>query len=120
MFRATLRSSSAGTAPGPPSKRSSCLMHSLGVAQIVKHHSIGQAHWRRPSSILNTQAPGGSPMLPSVVAPSAVTPIEELANALNEVGPLHGLPFEERLWLASHGQEYHAYPGDLLFEEGAP
>ncbi len=60
-------------------------------------------------------------MLPSIlVAPSAVTPLEELANALDQVGPLHGLPFEDRLWLASHGQEYHANPGEILFEEGAP
>lgn len=60
-------------------------------------------------------------MLPSVVvAPTTVTPLEELANALDQVGPLHGLPFEDRLWLARHGQEFHANPGDLLFEEGAP
>jgi signal transduction histidine kinase len=60
-------------------------------------------------------------MLPSIlVAPSAVTPIEDLANALDQVGPLQGLPFEDRLWLARHGQEYHADPGEMLFEEGAP
>lgn len=60
-------------------------------------------------------------MLPSIlVAPSAITPVEEIANALDQVGPLHGLPFEDRLWLARHGQEYHANPGDILFEEGAP
>ncbi len=60
-------------------------------------------------------------MLPSIlIAPSAVTPVEELANALDRVGPLHGLAFEDRLWLARHGQEYHANPGDILFEEGAP
>jgi signal transduction histidine kinase len=60
-------------------------------------------------------------MLPSIlIAPSAITPLEELANALDQVGPLHGLPFEDRLWIARHGQEYHANPGDVLFEEGAP
>ena len=33
---------------------------------------------------------------------------------------MHGLPLEDRLWLARHGQEYIANAGDILFEEGAP
>jgi signal transduction histidine kinase len=30
------------------------------------------------------------------------------------------LPFEDRLWLARHGEEVVAQPGEILFEEGAP
>jgi hypothetical protein len=48
------------------------------------------------------------------------TPVEEIAEAIDHIGPLHGLPFEDRLWLARHGQEVVANPGDILFEEGAP
>jgi signal transduction histidine kinase len=57
---------------------------------------------------------------PTVVAPETPTPPEEIAEALNRVGALHGLSFEDRLWLARHGQEYVANPGDILFEEAAP
>jgi signal transduction histidine kinase len=57
---------------------------------------------------------------PTVVAPATPTPLEEVAEAIDNIGPLHGLPFEDRLWLARHGQEYIANPGDILFEEGAP
>jgi signal transduction histidine kinase len=60
-------------------------------------------------------------MFSSVVAtPPAPTPIEEIAEALERIGPLHGLAFEERLWLARHGHEMVANAGDILFEEGAP
>ena len=57
---------------------------------------------------------------PAVTAPATPTPVEEIAAALDHIGPLHGLPLEERLWLARHGQEVTAEPGDILFEEGAP
>ena len=57
---------------------------------------------------------------PAVIAPAAPTPAEEIAEALDRIGPLHGLPFEDRLWLARHGQEYVAGAGDVLFEEGSP
>jgi len=57
---------------------------------------------------------------PTVVAPATPTPPEEIAEAIDDIGPLHGLPFEDRMWLARHGQEYIANPGDILFEEGAP
>ncbi len=57
---------------------------------------------------------------PTVVAPATPTPPEEIAEALDRVGALHGLPFEDRLWLARHGKEYIANAGDILFEEGAP
>jgi len=55
----------------------------------------------------------------SVSPPARPTSVEEIAAALDRVGPLHGLPFEDRLWLARHGEEYVAQVGDVLFEEGA-
>ena len=57
---------------------------------------------------------------PAVTAPAEPTPAEEIAAALDHIAALHGLPLEERLWLASHGQEVMANPGDILFEEGSP
>jgi signal transduction histidine kinase len=57
---------------------------------------------------------------PAVTPPPLPTPAEEIAAAINHIGPLHGLSFEERLWLARNGQEYVAQAGDILFEEGAP
>jgi len=53
-------------------------------------------------------------------APACPTPVEEIAAALDRIGPLQGLPLECRLWLASHGQEVVAQAGDVLFEENAP
>ena len=50
--------------------------------------------------------------------PTHPTPPEEVAEALERIGSLHGLPLEDRLWLARHGKEYVAEPGDILFEEG--
>ena len=55
----------------------------------------------------------------SVVPPVTPTPVEEIAEALDRIGPLHGMPLEDRLWLARHGQEMTANPGDVLYEEGA-
>ena len=57
---------------------------------------------------------------PAVIAPASPTPAEEIAEALDHVVQLNGLPFEDRLWLARHGQEYLAEAGDVLFEEGSP
>jgi signal transduction histidine kinase len=57
---------------------------------------------------------------PAVTAPASPTPAEEIAVALDRIDPLSGLPFEDRLWLATHGHEYMAGAGDVLFEEGAP
>lgn len=55
------------------------------------------------------------------ISPAAVpTPPEIIAEALDRVTPLQGLPFEDRLWLAQHGNELVMQPGDTLFEEGAP
>jgi signal transduction histidine kinase len=57
---------------------------------------------------------------PTVAPPASPTPVEAIANALERVSPLHGLPFEDRLWLARNGEEVIAQAGDVLFEEGAP
>jgi signal transduction histidine kinase len=57
---------------------------------------------------------------PVVTPPACPTPVEEIAEALERVGPLHGLPLEDRLWLARNAQEFVAESGDVLFEEGAP
>jgi signal transduction histidine kinase len=57
---------------------------------------------------------------PAVAAPVSPTPVEEIAAALDRIGPLHGLSLEERLWLAHHGREVMANAGDVLFEEGTP
>src|SRR3954468_5621900 len=56
----------------------------------------------------------------SVSPPAVPTPPEIIAEALESVTPLAGLPFEDRLWLARHGEEFVAQTGDILFEEGAP
>jgi CRP-like cAMP-binding protein len=57
---------------------------------------------------------------PAVTMPATPTPVEQIAAALEHIALLHDLPIEDRLWLARHGQEYMANPGDILFEEGAP
>jgi signal transduction histidine kinase len=57
---------------------------------------------------------------PAVTPPACPTPVEEIAAALEHIGPLRGLPLEDRMWLASHGEENIAKSGDILFEEGAP
>ncbi|MDR3741239.1 MAG: ATP-binding protein [Terracidiphilus sp.] len=57
---------------------------------------------------------------PAVTSPASPTPAEVIAEAVDRIGPLHGLPLQDRLWLARHGQEYMANAGDVLFEEGAP
>ena len=56
---------------------------------------------------------------PAITSPATPTPVEEIAAALDRIGPLHGLPLEDRLWLARQGQEFTANAGDVLFEEGS-
>jgi signal transduction histidine kinase len=55
-----------------------------------------------------------------ITPPPTPTPVEEIATALERIGALHGLPHEDRLWLARNGQEFVANAGEILFEEGAP
>ncbi|MGH9606237.1 MAG: sensor histidine kinase [Terracidiphilus sp.] len=57
---------------------------------------------------------------PAVSAPPSPTPVEEIAEALDRISSLHGLPLQDRLWLARHGQETLAGAGEVLFEEGTP
>ena len=57
---------------------------------------------------------------PTVAPPPSPTPSEAIAAALDRIAPLHGLPLEDRMWLAQHGEEITAQAGDVLFEEGAP
>jgi len=57
---------------------------------------------------------------PTVAPPPSPTPFEAIAAALDRIAPLHGLPLEDRMWLAQHGEEITAQAGDVLFEEGAP
>jgi len=56
----------------------------------------------------------------TITSPHTPTPVEEIAEALDRIGPLHGLPLEDRLWLARQGFEFIAQAGDVLFEEGTP
>jgi signal transduction histidine kinase len=55
---------------------------------------------------------------PVLTPPACPTPAEEIAAAIENVAQLHGLPLEDRLWLAQHGVEVIAAPGEILFEEG--
>jgi len=57
---------------------------------------------------------------PAVTPPACPTPVDTIADAIDRVGPLHGLPFEDRLWLARNGTELIASAGEVLYEEGAP
>jgi signal transduction histidine kinase len=57
---------------------------------------------------------------PAVTAPATPTPVEEIAAALERIGPLHGLSYEDRIWLARNGREQVAAAGEALFEEGTP
>jgi signal transduction histidine kinase len=57
---------------------------------------------------------------PVLSSPACPTPVETIAAAIDRITPLQGLPFEDRMWLAKHGEEVVAQPGDILFEEGQP
>ncbi len=60
-------------------------------------------------------------MLSQVLSsPATPTPAEQIAEAIDRVGPLTGLPLEDRLWLAKHAEEIVAETGQVFFEEGAP
>src|SRR6266568_2912197 len=94
-------------------------------------------HWRLPlgldplliscspaffpiSAILEVHRRRYRMLSPTLSQPPCPTPAETIAAALDRVVPLQGLPFEDRLWLARHGEEVVAEPGDILFEEGDP
>jgi signal transduction histidine kinase len=57
---------------------------------------------------------------PAVIPPASPTPVETIAEALDRIVPLHGMSFEDRLWLVRNGQEMVVKAGEVLFEEGAP
>lgn len=57
---------------------------------------------------------------PAVKAPVAPSSPEQIADAIENIGALQGLPFEDRMWLATHGREACVNAGEVLFEEGAP
>ena len=57
---------------------------------------------------------------PAVTAPASPTPVEEIAAAIERIGPLHGLTCEDRLWLARNGREQVVAAGEILYEEGTP
>jgi signal transduction histidine kinase len=59
-------------------------------------------------------------MLAAIAPPACPSSLETISDALDHVGPLHGLPLEDRLWLARHGEELVAKAGEILYEEGAP
>jgi signal transduction histidine kinase len=96
------------------------------VSSNPPHNSISQFEHRIAiflaalAAILNVRYGGSRMLSPAVTAPATSTPAEEIAAALDHISALHGLPFEERLWLASHGREVVANSGDILFEEAAP
>src|ERR1035441_6096087 len=56
---------------------------------------------------------------PSVTTPTSPTPVDEIAEAVKHIGPLHDLPLEDRLWLTRHGEEFVANAGAVSFKEGA-
>jgi signal transduction histidine kinase len=56
---------------------------------------------------------------PAVTAPVTPTPPEQIAAAIDHIGSLSGLPFEDRMWLATHAREVCVNAGEVLFEEGA-
>jgi signal transduction histidine kinase len=57
---------------------------------------------------------------PAITTPPTPTPVEEIADALAHIGTLHGMSYEDLLWLARHAQEVRANAGETLFEEGSP
>src|SRR5579859_5508601 len=60
-------------------------------------------------------------MLSPIASPPATpTPVEEIAEALQHVTQLNGMSYEDRLWLAQHGEEVVAEAGEVLFEETTP
>lgn len=59
-------------------------------------------------------------LAPTLSPPSTPSPPQAIADALDHIAPLQGLPIEDRLWLARHGDEVVAEAGQILFDEGTP
>jgi len=57
---------------------------------------------------------------PESLAPRNPTPIGEIIAALTRVPPLQGMEEFEYEWLATHGTERFAEPGETIFREGDP
>jgi signal transduction histidine kinase len=58
--------------------------------------------------------------IPPSMIPESPSSVADIADALEKIAPLQGLPLKEREWLASRGQEIYIRPGEVLFEEGEP
>jgi len=58
--------------------------------------------------------------VPESLAPRNPTPIGEIIAALKRVPPLQGMEEFEYEWLATHGTERFAEPGETIFREGDP
>ena len=58
--------------------------------------------------------------IPAALIPEIPSPVCAIVDALDRITPLHGLPEEDRLWLAERGLEIRAKAGEILFEEGQP
>src|SRR5277367_1734478 len=56
--------------------------------------------------------------VPESLAPRNPTPIGEIIAALKRVPPLQGMEEFEYEWLATHGTERFAEPGETIFREG--
>jgi len=57
---------------------------------------------------------------PESLAPKNPTPVSEIVAALKRVQPLQGMEEFEYEWLATHGTERFAEPGETIFREGDP
>jgi signal transduction histidine kinase len=57
---------------------------------------------------------------PESLAPRNPTPVSEIIAALKRVPPLQGMEEFEYEWLATHGTERFAEPGETIFREGDP
>src|ERR1700733_14393622 len=56
----------------------------------------------------------------SPLIPETLSSVPVLMAAIEKVGPLQGLPVQDREWLALHGKEIRAKAGEVVFEEGQP
>ena len=85
--------------------------HRLRAASAARPHRLSLEC--APEVVMSSPAASYSP-------PAVPTPPEVIAEAVERIAPLQGLPFEDRLWLARHGEELVMQPGEILFDEGDP